>query len=205
MILPDYQWHKYLLLFRCLFCKYVGWRGKPWGWEYVPGWNKGLISTTSTFHWSIQPRPLRLCRLLLALFFKNSVGGSVCLAAVNPPTCLLLPSEHPTVSPPTPRVSHGGHEPEPQSVFIRCSTSSSREEDKWSGTNIVRARAAILFNWVFSRATNCTALRRREEPSTTADGLIHEALRQKLVLQNFGGQGLFVGMGTKPSNFHTTG
>ena len=43
MILPDYQWHKYLLLFRCLFCKYVGWRGKPWGWEYVPGWNKGLI------------------------------------------------------------------------------------------------------------------------------------------------------------------
>ena len=29
---------------------------------------------------------------------KNSVGGSVCLAAVNPPTCLQLPSEHPTVS-----------------------------------------------------------------------------------------------------------
>ena len=46
---------------------------------------------------------------------------------------------------------------------------------------------------------------KKEEPSTTADGLIHEALRQKLVLQNFGGQGLFVGMGTKPSNFHTTG
>ena len=105
---------------------------------------------------------------------------------------------------PTARVSHGGHEPEPQSVFIRCT--SSREEDKWSGTNIVRARAAILFNCCFfSRATNCTSLRRREEPSTTADGLIHEALRQKLVLQNFGGQGLFVGMGTKPSNFHTTG
>ena len=130
----------------------------------------------------------------------------MCLAAVNAPTCLLLPSEHPTVSPPTPRVSHGGHEPQqPQSVFIRCTSSSSREEDKWSGTNIVRARAAILFNCFFSCATNCTSLRRREEPSTTADGLIHEALRQKLVLQNFGGQGLFVGMGTKPSNFHTTG
>ena len=60
------------------------------------------------------------------------------------PTCLPLPSEHRSVSPPTPTVATSRDCP-PQSVFIRWETNCS-------GTNIIRAFTSLLQQLVKKRA-----------------------------------------------------
>ena len=87
-------------------------------WVRVCAWLKKRLDINNLHlplkHPAASPQTLSI--VVGIVFYKYSVGGSVCLAAVNPPTCLPLPSEHPTVS----------RLPLPESPTVATSRSSRR-------------------------------------------------------------------------------